>query len=239
MCDLHSACFRFESWPSSWPNIKLLELWEESRRKDWHRCIFGKDPNFLPYIRSLERRVACGGPTDTGVCEQDDDAEDDDEEAADENAFPLPQVGGGVGSGSSRLGPDVKQPIVYHELPLQLWQGQLHAQSASMIIDLTPQTGRLASWCATKRIGYVGVCHTEWQRNYIFENAVKEIMDKLADPSSEISVPKFINAVKTPTKKGHRTCQAKGYREGRHEIERGPRGHGGGRQRRRRRRRGA
>ena len=121
--------------------------------------------------------------------------------------MPLPQVGGGTGT-NSRLGPDIKQPIVYHELPLQLWQGQMHAQSASMIIDLTPQTGRLASWCATHRIGYVGVCHTEWQRNYIYENAVKAVIDKVADPSSEISVPKFINAVKTPTKDAKKDTEA-------------------------------
>ena len=96
----------------------------------------------------------------------------------------------------SALGPDVKQPVVYHELPLQLWQGQLHAQSGSMIIDLTPQTGRLAKWCAVKRIGYVAVCHTDFQRDYIYEGALKEVMDKLADPASEIGVPKFINAEK-------------------------------------------
>ena len=159
-----------------------------------------KNSNFLLCFCSAPRRVACGGKTDTGVEQQEFEDDDEADEAEDDEKdadLPLPEVGQGRGSGhSASLGPDVKQPVVYHELPLQLWQGQLHAQSGSMIIDLTPQTGRLATWCALKRIGYVAVCHTEFQRNYIYENALKEVMDKLADPASEIGVPKFINAEK-------------------------------------------
>ena len=70
----------------------------------------------------------------------------------------------------------------------------MHAFSAAMLVDLTPQAGRLATWCAANRIGYVGVCQTEYQKDYILKQAEADVMRKLADPASGISIPKFVNA---------------------------------------------
>ena len=171
-----------------------MELFLGVKNSNFLLC-FALPPGVLP---------AVGRPTH-GVEQQEFEDDDEADEAEDDEKdadLPLPEVGQGRGSGhSASLGPDVKQPVVYHELPLQLWQGQMHAQSGSMIIDLTPQTGRLAKWCAVKRIGYVAVCHTDFQRDYIYEGALKEVMDKLADPASEIGVPKFINAEKKEPEK--------------------------------------
>ena len=91
---------------------------------------------------------------------------------------------------------DIKQPVVYHELPVPLWVGMMHAYSAVMVIDLTPQAGRLATWCVANRVGYVGICQTEFQKDYILKQAEAEVVRKLADPSSGISIPKFVNAEK-------------------------------------------
>ena len=74
-----------------------------------------------------------------------------------------------------------------------------------MIIDFTPQAGRLATWCAANRIGYVGVCQTEYQKEYILKQAEAEVMSKLADPVSGISIPKFVNAEKNEKKEGTTT----------------------------------
>ena len=102
----------------------------------------------------------------------------------------LPDVGGGRGSAKT-LPPDSLQPIVYRELPVSFFEGMFHAVSASAVIDLTPQTGRFATWCVTNQIGYVGICQSEEQKNYILKATADRVQKALSDPSSKLYSDKF------------------------------------------------
>ena len=161
----------------SWPSLPTLTV---ADKKFW-----GK------------RRVACGGKSITGE-DQDDDDGSTEQEAEEEEVtadgkdvvMELPNVGCGRGGGKT-LAPTTLQPIVYHEFPVTFWQGIMHAVSASTIIDLTPQSGRLAKMCVTSRIGYVGVCQTDYQKQYIMGVLQDAVMESLADPGSVLSVPRF------------------------------------------------
>ena len=139
-----------------------------------------------------KRRMACGGKTLSG--EDDGENSDEEEEPGEdgkEEEMEFPDVGGGRG-GTKALSPTTLQPIVYHEFPITFWQGVLHAVSGSTIIDLTPQAGRLAIWCVTNRIGYVGVCQTDFQKKHILKTVEAKVNTALADPQSPISIPKFV-----------------------------------------------
>ena len=146
--------------------------------------------------------MACGGKSITGEGQDDEASEDEDAEIPsangtkdgkddDEAVMEFPNVGGGRGSGNKTLAPTTLQPIVYHEFPVTFWQGIMHAVSASTIIDLAPQSGRLAKWCVMNRIGYVGICQTDVQKQHIAKIAQDAVMVALADPASMISVAKF------------------------------------------------
>lgn len=135
-----------------------------------------------------KRRVAVGGRT---LPDGESDAESDGEEAADvaeEDEMELPDVGGGRGTAKG-LPPHTLQPIVYHEFPVNFWEGVLHAVSGTTVIDLTPQAGRFAAWCVTNHVGYVGVTQNDIQKAYIGQQVLDAVLKAQADPKSKLYSP--------------------------------------------------
>ncbi|CAE7246689.1 unnamed protein product [Symbiodinium sp. CCMP2456] len=152
-----------------------------------------------------KRRQAVGGKTVTGDsddegAEQDKSEIQEDSGITNEEDIPLPDVGGGRGTAKT-LPPDCKQPVNYHEVPCLLWESVMHATSGSQIIDLTPQTGRLACWAVTNRLGYIGVTGTPAQKEYIEKEVFQAVIDAMSDPSSKLYAPSLAD----PGKKRKKT----------------------------------
>eukprot|EP00439_Symbiodinium_sp_Y106_P077688 s2304_g16.t1 len=140
-----------------------------------------------------KRRAAVGGKTATGETDDEGAAVDKDEiaeetGAVDEEEIELPDVGSGRGS-SKTLAPTVQQPVVYHEMPVTLWESAMHATSAAHIIDVTPQSGRLAAWAVCNRLGYVGIACTQHHMEYIEKTVMKEVLAALSNPGSGLYAP--------------------------------------------------
>ncbi|CAE7252588.1 Pdrg1 [Symbiodinium sp. CCMP2592] len=140
-----------------------------------------------------KRRAAVGGKTATGETDDEGAAVDRDEiaeetGAVDEEEIELPDVGSGRGS-SKTLAPTVQQPVVYHEMPVTLWESALQATSAAHIIDVTPQSGRLAAWAVCNRLGYVGIACTQHHMEYIEKTVMKEVLAALSNPGSGLYAP--------------------------------------------------
>ena len=129
------------------------------------------------------RRRAVGGRT----LEESDDDDDDEESAADEDMAmedELPEVGGGRGQG--RLPETTLQPISFHTLPRMVMDSLTFAYWAQTCLDMTPGFGQLCNDMVLQKIGYIGICHSEQQRQYIEENAIKEILEAMKNADSKV-----------------------------------------------------
>ena len=118
------------------------------------------------------RRVSVGGKTITGDSGSDTEAEKADEEEA-AGSIELPAVG--EGRGSKNLTGDTLQPVVYHELPTSFFEAVLHALSASLVFDMTPQTGRVAEFCVANRLPYVGICQSPQQSEFVLARVLQGV----------------------------------------------------------------
>ena len=158
-----------------------------------------------------KRRVAVGGKTVTGESESEDGSQELDPEAAEEAPpandaeaaqeapatedveMVLPPVSQGRGCASLRG--DTRQPIAYHEWPVSFWDSVAYACSAStIIVDLTPATGRQAMQALRQRMSYIGICQTECQKEYIEKALAADGLKALSDPSSKLYAPELTAA---------------------------------------------
>lgn len=125
------------------------------------------------------RRRAVGGRTLEESC-----SESDDEESAADEEGELPEVGGGRGQG--RLPETTLQPISFHTLPRMVIDSLTFAYWAQTCLDMTPGFGQLCNDMVLQKIGYIGICHSEQQRQYIEENAIKEILEAMKNADSKV-----------------------------------------------------
>ena len=102
----------------------------------------------------------------------------------------MPDVGGGRWT-SKTLPDSTLQPINYHELPPSCWEGILHRVWGHSTIDLTPQPGRFAVWAAEHEVGYLGICQTQAQKDYIMDQLEKAVTAGLSDPNLPICSAKW------------------------------------------------
>ena len=84
----------------------------------------------------------------------------------------LPEVGGG--RGSTRLPETTLQPISFHALPRMVMDSLSFAYWAQTCMDMTPGFGELCCDMVLQKIGYVGLCQSEQQRQFIEEKAIKD-----------------------------------------------------------------
>ena len=86
----------------------------------------------------------------------------------------------------------------YHEMPPVLYESACHAVSAAHIIDLTPQSGRLACWAVRNRVGYVGIAGTVTQKDHIERVVLEDILASISDPGTKLYAPTLAEATAKP-----------------------------------------
>ena len=88
----------------------------------------------------------------------------------------LPGVGGG--RGAKGLADDV-QPVAYHGLPVVVTETLVHGFWGMNTIDMTPGAGNLCLASVTNKIGYLGICQTQAQKDFIHTRLKKEILKEM------------------------------------------------------------
>ena len=133
------------------------------------------------------RRRAVGGRTDEGSGDDDEEAEDEEselEENEEETVGALALPATNPGRGTKGLADDVIQPVSYHALPTMVSESVLHAVWCISCIDLTPGAGDLAISAISQRQGYLGICQTDQQKDFIMTRLKKEVLRMMADAGS-------------------------------------------------------
>ena len=130
------------------------------------------------------RRRAVGGRTegDTGSGSEESEPDEADEEE-------LPDVGGG--RGVKGLPENSLQPVAYHALPRIVTDSLHHAMWGLSTIDLTPCVGELACDNVVSNIGYLGICHTEFQKILIMQQLESHMLKSMKDPQSKVYAPAY------------------------------------------------
>ena len=145
------------------------------------------------------RRRAVGGKTAADPDDEEDEDEDDDEEDEEEMIDTLepPRAGGvelpgvGGGRGAKGLADDVVQPVAYHGLPVVVTETLVHGFWGMNTIDMTPGAGDLCLANVTNKIGYLGICQTEAQRDFIITRLKKEILKEMGKAGSLLYMPAY------------------------------------------------
>lgn len=140
------------------------------------------------------RRRAVGGRTVEDDDEDMSDDHDDDVEAEEDEevvpmAMELPTAGGG--RGQKGIADEVVQCINYQQLPNLIPLGFMHSLSAMLAIDLTPSVGDLAIGCVLEQTGYLGLCQTDYQRDFILTRLKKEVLKAMEEPTSKVYCPGY------------------------------------------------
>ena len=104
----------------------------------------------------------------------------------------LPDVG--HGRQTKNLPETSLQPVIYHALPRIVMDSLHHAMWCLSAIDLTPGVGELACDMVTNNVGYLGLCHTEFQRDFIMQNLTIEVL-KAMRTQSKLYVPAYAKEV--------------------------------------------
>ena len=75
----------------------------------------------------------------------------------------------------------MEQPITYHSISNNLKNELVFGFSGLAVIDLTPGFGELCASSVLDHRGYVGICHTDAQREYITAYVTKAILEALTN----------------------------------------------------------
>lgn len=139
------------------------------------------------------RRRAVGGKTGSDSDSEGSESEGEDEEAEAATTIgdltTLPGVG--AGRGAKGLSDEIVQPVSYHQLPSTVMESFMHSYSAINTIDMTPGTGDAAISAVLMNSGYVGVCHSEAQKEFILVRLKKALLEAMKDPRSKVYAPAY------------------------------------------------
>ena len=133
------------------------------------------------------RRRAVGGRSDGG--DGSDDSEESEPEEGETNEIELPDVGGG--RNAKALPESTLQPVSYHALPRIVTDSLHHAMWGLSTIDMTPCIGDLACDNVTANVGYLGICHTEFQKMLILQLLEAHVLKAMKDPQSRVYQPAY------------------------------------------------
>ena len=138
------------------------------------------------------RRRACGGRT--GEDAEDDEEAGSEEAEDDEEMEDVKEVDGivvaavGAGRGSQGVPNDAIQPICFHQLPRIVTDSLVHAFWGLSVIDLSPGAGELCCDTVMSSTGYLGICHSQSQKDFILKRLKKEMLAAMAKPDSKMQL---------------------------------------------------
>jgi hypothetical protein len=135
------------------------------------------------------RRRAVGGRSDGGDGSDESAEEESEQEEGEINDIDLPDVGGG--RGAKALPESTLQPVSYHALPRIVTDSLHHAMWGLSTIDMTPCIGDLACDNVTANVGYLGICHTEFQKMLILQLLEAHVLKAMKDPQSKVYHPVY------------------------------------------------
>ncbi len=118
----------------------------------------------------------------------------------------LPDVG--HGRQTKNLPETSLQPVAYHALPRIVMDSLHYAMWCLSAIDLTPGVGELACDMVTNNVGYLGFCHTEFQRDFIMQNLTIEVLRAMRT-QSKLYVPVYAKEV-ADFEKANKNVETKG-----------------------------
>lgn len=131
----------------------------------------------LPML-SHSDKVAYHGKRRTGAggCKDDSDADaSEDEEAAEGECD----------------GDEVKYPICYHVLPIDLLLDFIKAFQVRHIVDFSPTPMPLTVQLANLGITYLAICGTEEQKNYLHDKSLKDLENEMMKVDSALYDPRM------------------------------------------------
>lgn len=172
---IHLSSFRFLSSPRRSIVLHNADRHAKDKKEFWgarRRAVGGKSVDDESGSDSEE------GP--------EDDAEDDAAEMDE-----LPDVGGG--KQAVRLSDASLQPICYHALPRMVMDSLHHALWGMSTIDMTPGFGELCCDMVMNNVGYVGICHTDFQKQHIVNRLTREMFVEMKNSTAKVYTPAFAN----------------------------------------------
>ena len=93
-------------------------------------------------------------------------------------------------------------PTAHHQLPAKVYENMFHTTWAKSIIDLCVGTGVQALTAIKMQLGYIGLCHSEAQREYVFTYLHNEVLKLMADSTAtrfyNVSYAKMLKSGKVP-----------------------------------------
>jgi hypothetical protein len=135
------------------------------------------------------RRRAVGGRSDAGDGSDESEEESEPEEGGEPNDLELPDVGGG--RHAKALPESTLQPVSYHAMPRIVTDSLHHAMWGLSTIDMTPCIGDLACDNVAANVGYLGICHTEFQKMLILQLLEAHVLNAMKDPQSKAYHPAY------------------------------------------------
>ena len=136
------------------------------------------------------RRRAVGGAPEPEQSEEDAESEQS-EDGAEE--LPAPEIteielpGVGLGRGNKGLDDNVLQPVSFHSLPPLVAESLAHSVWETGILDMTPGSrGVMKTKVLSGSGGYLGICATAEQRDFLLKILKAEILQQMECPDSKV-----------------------------------------------------
>ena len=90
----------------------------------------------------------------------------------------------------------MEQPITYHAISNNLKNELVFGFSGLAVIDLTPGFGELCASSVVNHRGYVGICQTDAQRDYVTAHVTKAVFEAMQNPESKMYCPEYADSHK-------------------------------------------
>lgn len=103
-------------------------------------------------------------------------------------------VGGKVEGSARRKDEDV-DAVFHFASPPALYEDLLHRFFVQSVLDMTPGSGVFAATCASKRVGYFGICMTEQHKTELQRRVVISTLNSMMTQGSDIYDPKAASAL--------------------------------------------
>jgi hypothetical protein len=155
------------SWDHSWP-LAFLEK----------RKLYGK------------MRVAVGGSTLTGGDDDDEEQEDPDENALDPAMVP-PTVKDSLGGSAEKRKDENMEPVFYNSYPMEYYAELVSMFNMVDVVHLSAADGCCAKACMDARIGYIGLCFTDFHVEALTDHLEMWMLGQFANEKSTFYQPTY------------------------------------------------
>ena len=90
---------------------------------------------------------------------------------------------------------DTMEPVVFHPMPLTFYFQVLEDFYAKRVIDLVAGDAFFAYACLLRRVGYVGICFTQYHADALHAHLISKLRVDMADPANALYNPSYALAI--------------------------------------------